>query len=294
MRQLSWRQRLFIPTMAAYVRAGPEARRAPASWPADYDSAPTNADRSHSNFGNRQANNLSVLFFAPLPALSRKPKGLGRGNVSRCLGGKARKGRKESEGGTCTSNMTQVLQVGGAHCRAGVLPAPAPCAGFALSAAHLRAAAELQSCRARGGAALRSRRCVEGRDRNAETIRKSCRGCLPLRLTCKSMHLSRFSAGCRYVMTEPGPAPAVSDHALSGSVPHTLAPRCRLSARRAKRQHAIPAVLAQAGQKFDYDLVIIGCGVGGHGAALHAVECVRPQGPAQQTPDGTICIRHWE
>jgi len=24
--------------------------------------------------------------------------------------------------------------------------------------------------------------------------------------------------------------------------------------------------------KFDYDLVIIGCGVGGHGAALHAVE----------------------
>lgn len=26
---------------------------------------------------------------------------------------------------------------------------------------------------------------------------------------------------------------------------------------------------------FDYDLVIIGCGVGGHGAALHAVEQVR-------------------
>jgi pyruvate/2-oxoglutarate dehydrogenase complex dihydrolipoamide dehydrogenase (E3) component len=23
---------------------------------------------------------------------------------------------------------------------------------------------------------------------------------------------------------------------------------------------------------FDYDLIIIGCGVGGHGAALHAVE----------------------
>lgn len=32
---------------------------------------------------------------------------------------------------------------------------------------------------------------------------------------------------------------------------------------------------AKAGQKYDYDLVIIGCGVGGHGAALHAVECVR-------------------
>lgn len=26
---------------------------------------------------------------------------------------------------------------------------------------------------------------------------------------------------------------------------------------------------------FDYDLVIIGCGVGGHGAALHAVENVQ-------------------
>jgi dihydrolipoamide dehydrogenase len=29
-----------------------------------------------------------------------------------------------------------------------------------------------------------------------------------------------------------------------------------------------------AGAKYDYDLVIIGCGVGGHGAALHAVEQV--------------------
>lgn len=31
---------------------------------------------------------------------------------------------------------------------------------------------------------------------------------------------------------------------------------------------------AAAGKEFDYDLVIIGCGVGGHGAALHAVESV--------------------
>jgi hypothetical protein len=35
------------------------------------------------------------------------------------------------------------------------------------------------------------------------------------------------------------------------------------------------AVVAKAGKAFDYDLVIIGCGVGGHGAALHAVEQVR-------------------
>jgi hypothetical protein len=33
--------------------------------------------------------------------------------------------------------------------------------------------------------------------------------------------------------------------------------------------------VAKAAGGFDYDLVIIGCGVGGHGAALHAVEQVR-------------------
>ncbi len=32
--------------------------------------------------------------------------------------------------------------------------------------------------------------------------------------------------------------------------------------------------MAQAKSDYDYDLVIIGCGVGGHGAALHAVESV--------------------
>lgn len=34
------------------------------------------------------------------------------------------------------------------------------------------------------------------------------------------------------------------------------------------------SLVAKAGDKHDYDLVIIGCGVGGHGAALHAVEQV--------------------
>ena len=32
--------------------------------------------------------------------------------------------------------------------------------------------------------------------------------------------------------------------------------------------------MAQAKVNYDYDLIIIGCGVGGHGAALHAVESV--------------------
>jgi thioredoxin reductase len=40
-----------------------------------------------------------------------------------------------------------------------------------------------------------------------------------------------------------------------------------------------------AGAKYDYDLVIIGCGVGGHGAALHAVEqvCIRLSEAADKT-----------
>ena len=41
-----------------------------------------------------------------------------------------------------------------------------------------------------------------------------------------------------------------------------------------RRQPCCTAVRAQAGQKYDYDLIIVGAGVGGHGAALHAVESV--------------------
>lgn len=29
-------------------------------------------------------------------------------------------------------------------------------------------------------------------------------------------------------------------------------------------------------EEFDYDLIIVGCGVGGHGAALHARSCGKP------------------
>ncbi|GBF88245.1 dihydrolipoyl dehydrogenase [Raphidocelis subcapitata] len=51
-----------------------------------------------------------------------------------------------------------------------------------------------------------------------------------------------------------------------------VAPRSRPAAgRRAVSRAQRVSVAASAG-KYDYDLVIIGCGVGGHGAALHAVE----------------------
>ncbi len=53
-----------------------------------------------------------------------------------------------------------------------------------------------------------------------------------------------------------------------------MSPRRRSHAARAQRRAPL-VVRAAAGKEFDYDLVIIGCGVGGHGAALHAVESVR-------------------
>lgn len=49
--------------------------------------------------------------------------------------------------------------------------------------------------------------------------------------------------------------------------------RCRHTNTRGKTR-SFGALIARASAEsteFDYDLVIIGCGVGGHGAALHAV-----------------------
>lgn len=45
--------------------------------------------------------------------------------------------------------------------------------------------------------------------------------------------------------------------------------------------------VAQAKKDFDYDLIIIGCGVGGHGAALHAVECVSAHQALHLFPGGS-------
>lgn len=42
---------------------------------------------------------------------------------------------------------------------------------------------------------------------------------------------------------------------------------------RSSRSVAVSASANGQSDSYDYDLIIIGCGVGGHGAALHAVEC---------------------
>ena len=61
---------------------------------------------------------------------------------------------------------------------------------------------------------------------------------------------------------------------------------CSQQCRQARAACAI--VSAQAAQKYDYDLVIIGAGVGGHGAAMHAVESVGNP-PVVHCPCDTAC-----
>lgn len=66
--------------------------------------------------------------------------------------------------------------------------------------------------------------------------------------------------------------PVVGAH---GDVACMPALQCRRHlACRANRGSRTAVVAQAAAGKYDYDLVIIGCGVGGHGAALHAVEQV--------------------
>ncbi|KAL4458210.1 hypothetical protein ABPG75_013075 [Micractinium tetrahymenae] len=55
-------------------------------------------------------------------------------------------------------------------------------------------------------------------------------------------------------------------------------PDASLSSRAVRAQSAgkngsAASAASSGSQEYDYDLLIIGCGVGGHGAALHAVEC---------------------
>jgi len=43
-------------------------------------------------------------------------------------------------------------------------------------------------------------------------------------------------------------------------------------------------------QEFDYDLVIIGAGVGGHGAALHAIDCGLKTAIIEAADMGGTCV----
>lgn len=63
---------------------------------------------------------------------------------------------------------------------------------------------------------------------------------------------------------------------------------CRQQCRQLRA--ACVTATAQAGQKYDYDLVIVGAGVGGHGAALHAIESVSVS-PLPHRPCDTSCLR---
>lgn len=58
---------------------------------------------------------------------------------------------------------------------------------------------------------------------------------------------------------------------------HPHLPACSSAVRaQAAGKNGSPAAAGSASGsgEYDYDLLIIGCGVGGHGAALHAVDCV--------------------
>jgi dihydrolipoamide dehydrogenase len=72
----------------------------------------------------------------------------------------------------------------------------------------------------------------------------------------------------------PGGIRLQGDAPARGSLRLSHAAAASAAARRAVRGSAASGngVLGGSGGGFDYDLVIIGAGVGGHGAALHAVE----------------------
>uniref|UniRef100_A0ACD5TWB4 Uncharacterized protein n=1 Tax=Avena sativa TaxID=4498 RepID=A0ACD5TWB4_AVESA len=73
-----------------------------------------------------------------------------------------------------------------------------------------------------------------------------------------------------------GRRPGIRLRGLRGDAPACGALRLSQAAASAATRRAVPRAAAVAngavGGGFDYDLVIIGAGVGGHGAALHAVE----------------------
>lgn len=83
----------------------------------------------------------------------------------------------------------------------------------------------------------------------------------------------------------PHAAPVVCPVAITPAPPPDPTPHNRVvAAGRSRPLRSSVVAQATGDKKFDYDLVIIGCGVGGHGAALHAVESVSDS-RAQQQPE---------
>ena len=77
--------------------------------------------------------------------------------------------------------------------------------------------------------------------------------------------------GCQATFCSSGP-PALSARLASETL-HQSHICCRIAS---SKQRGFVVSAAQSSSKFDYDLLIIGAGVGGHGAALHAIESVSP------------------
>jgi len=107
--------------------------------------------------------------------------------------------------------------------------------------------------------------------------------------SCRSLFFSALSK------TQPFPSPssrplarraALATRALA--LPSTTS-NTQATPARAVKAAAAPAAASGNG-KYDYDLLIIGCGVGGHGAALHAVECGMKVGIIEGHDIGGTCV----
>lgn len=127
------------------------------------------------------------------------------------------------------------------------------------------------SCRQWGAAAVRQLGARVGASHSVARLLPTW----PPPHLCVCMRARAHACVRACMCTRLGRAHTASHHPSPNTPPTRTTHTCRPAAARTRLPRA-GAVVAQAADKaFDYDLVIIGCGVGGHGAALHAVEQVR-------------------
>jgi dihydrolipoamide dehydrogenase len=81
-----------------------------------------------------------------------------------------------------------------------------------------------------------------------------------------------LTLGSAYAFVQPALA---SQHAALRTVPAAAAVSSSFLASSVVQlpRRRVLCSLRMAGDSFDYDVIIVGCGVGGHGAALHARAC---------------------